>query len=297
MRFLWSPRWVAAHLVVVALGLACVYLGLWQLDRHDTQRLNNAVWSARYAQEPIDIVQISTLEITDLTSLEYRRGRAVGEFVPTEEVLVRSQVLSGRAGFHVITPLLLEEGEAVIVNRGWVPLEFDRVPVAGAPPPAGRVTVEGLIRLSAVRSALGRDDSTDDRLTTISRIDLDLLDRHVTGDVLDVYLEVVGPAAAATALPVPGTAPDFSDAGPHLGYAIQWFSFALVGIVGYGFLIRRAARRGGSREGHGQPIDDLDSLETSDGITGEPDLGRAGAGTDDNRKGVGDGPVDPHGQG
>ncbi len=41
----------------------------------------------------------------------------------------------------------------------------------------------------------------------------------------------------------PGAPPDVTDGGPHLAYAIQWFSFALIGVVGYGLLIRRAASR------------------------------------------------------
>ena len=79
----------------------------------------------------------------DLDSLDHYRAVATGTFVPESEVLIRSQVYRDVAGFDVITPLLAEDGPAVLVNRGWVPLEMDQVPVAEAPPPTGVVTVEG----------------------------------------------------------------------------------------------------------------------------------------------------------
>ena len=76
--------------------------------------------------------------------------RPVGIFDPGEEVLVRSQVHDGIAGWHVITPLVLADGRAVLVNRGWVPLEMDAVPVPAAPP-SGQVTVTGWVSLTRVR--------------------------------------------------------------------------------------------------------------------------------------------------
>jgi surfeit locus 1 family protein len=43
-------------------------------------------------------------------------------------------------------------------------------------------------------------------------------------------------------LPIPPSPPDFSDEGPHLAYAVQWFSFAVIGLVGYVLLLGRARR-------------------------------------------------------
>jgi LPXTG-motif cell wall-anchored protein len=42
-----------------------------------------------------------------------------------------------------------------------------------------------------------------------------------------------------TELPLPTDPPDFSNEGPHLGYALQWFGFALVALVGFFFLVRK----------------------------------------------------------
>lgn len=242
MRLL-APRWLIAHVVVLAIGVACVVLGFWQLDRLAHRREGNAVHASRYAQPPMDLVEMLEQAAGDIDSLEYRRATVSGEFAPEDEVLIRSQVSNGQAGFDVVTPLVLGEGLAVAVNRGWVPLEFDSVPVTAAAPPAGHTEVQGIVRRGESRGTLGRDDTTQGRASTLSRIDLALIASQVDQEMVEVYLEVVG-ESAPTVIPVPPTAPDFVDDGPHRDYAIQWFSFALVGALGYGFLLRRAWRSG-----------------------------------------------------
>lgn len=275
MRFLLSPRWIIAHLLVLALGVACISLGFWQLDRLAQRKLDNQVRSARYAAGPTPLHVALTGTGDDVDSLEYRRVTAMGEYRSDEEFLVRSQVRQGQAGFDVVTPLETDDG-VILVDRGWVPLEFDTVPVVAAPPPGGITTVEGMVRLSATRGALGANDDTGDMPKVVSRVDVGLLGRYVEGNVVPFYLVVLGPTES-TALPVPADPPDFADEGPHLNYAIQWFSFAAIGAIGYGLLIRRAMRRGSTG---GEPDDDLDAVELSEVPARHPDLGGPGPGTD-----------------
>lgn len=242
MRVLLAPRWLVAHFVVLAICVGCLMAGFWQLQRLEERRIANAVQEDRYSQNPLPVEELVHLSGGDLDSLGFRRATATGTFVPEEEVLVRSQVFRGRAGFDVVTPLVLDAGEAVMVNRGWVPLEFDSAPVTAAPPPEGTTTVEAVVRTSQERAALGRDDAAAGGTHTVSRVDLDYLDGLTTTDLLPVYLEAVGDQDPMS-LPIPAAAPVFDDEGPHLNYAVQWFSFAAVGVVGYTFLLRKALRR------------------------------------------------------
>ena len=198
----------------------------------------------------------------DIHSLQFRRASASGVFESSREVLIRSQVVNGQPGYDVITPLTKEDGATIAVNRGWVPLEFDSVPVDVAPPPEGETTVTGVIYLSQERGPL--NPSGDGR--TFSRIDLDEISTRTDTDLLPLYLEVVGDQQV-TRLPVPAATPIFTDEGSHLGYAIQWFSFALVGAIGYVFLLRRGARRG-SGDGSSEVVDDFDTGETRQVGTG-----------------------------
>lgn len=241
MRWLLTPRWIIAHVVVLILAVVFVNLGFWQLSRLGERRLSNTVGEARFESEPTDVSALVQAAGGDLDSLEYRRATATGVFRPEDEVLIRSQVYQGVAGFHVITPLVGEDGSALLVDRGWIPLVLDQVPVTEAPPPEGTVVVEGWVRLTQLRGALGPRDPDTGRLVTMSRVDIDRIEQQVPYELDSVYLSLLG--ADNDDLPVTAPPPSFDEEGSHLAYAIQWFSFALIGLVGYFFLIRRSARR------------------------------------------------------
>lgn len=236
-----APRWLVAHVVVVALAILFINLGFWQLRRLEERQLENTVGESRFEAEPVDVSILLDSAGEDRESLEFRRAIATGVFQPDDEVLVRSQIHQGIAGFHVITPLLGERGTAVLVNRGWVPLDADEVPVTAAPPPEGPVAVTGWVRPTQARGALGPSDPDDGRLVAMSRVDIDRIQQQVPYELEPVYMSLLDDLDGD--LPIAASSPSFADEGPHLAYAIQWFSFALIGLVGYFFLIRRAARR------------------------------------------------------
>ena len=124
-----------------------------------------------------------------------------------------------------------------MVDRGWVPLDVASPPVTGAAAaPAGPVTVAGL--------ALSPDSisttPTSPAPSLVTRIDLGVTD--LPYDLVPVYvlLATQNPAqASGSPIPVPG--PTLND-GPHLAYAIQWFAFATIAVVGCVVLVRRDPR-------------------------------------------------------
>lgn len=238
--FLRTPRWIGASLVVAIIAVLFVNLGLWQLRRLDDRRLRNDVLASRLAEPPIALLDALDAIGSAVDSLEYRPVTVTGEFDTAAEILVRSQVHEGSAGFHVITPLIVEGGGSLLVNRGWVPLALEAA-VDQVPPPPGRVEETGLVRLSQPRPAIGPVEPAGS-LEQVARLDLDRLAEQFDG-LLPVWLQETG--GSEDALPIPLTLPDTEDEGPHLAYAIQWFLFALIGLIGFGFLIRRSARIGG----------------------------------------------------
>jgi surfeit locus 1 family protein len=242
-------RWWVAHLLVIGLCVTFVNLGFWQLRRLDERRLENLVQANRFAAEPVPLGVLLQSTGSDLESIEYRRVTVAGSWQPDHEVLVRSQVLRGAAGYHVITPLLLATGTAVLVNRGWIPLET-KPPL----PAAGEQEVSGWVRLTQVRAGAGPLDPPGQTLRQVARVDIDRLSQQMPWPLLPVY--VVGQTSTGDALPVPVSPPDLTDEGPHFWYALQWFSFTVIGVVGYSALLWRATRRGRGRAS--QVSDDLD---------------------------------------
>lgn len=240
LQTLRQPRWLILTVLVVVLAGVFIRLGIWQLDRLGERRDLNAEISARLEAEPVALEDLLAEADGDLESIEFRRVVAGGVFDPSEEVLIRSQVELGQAGFHVITPLT--GPTAVLVNRGWVPLNMDEPPV-DALAPAGETRVVGWVRLSADRPALGREDPAGE-VDVFSRVDVERIGGQVPYPLAPVYVVAMG---ESDELPVPVDLPDVEDEGSHLAYAIQWFGFAVVGLVGFYFLVKTKGN-GSARE-------------------------------------------------
>jgi surfeit locus 1 family protein len=250
VRSLLTPRWIAASLIVVVLAVVFASLGFWQLRRMEERQLQNTISASRFQDASLEAEQLIPSMAGDPDGLRWRRVLATGEFRPEDEVLIRSQVQFGVAGFHVITPLVLEDGSAILVNRGWVPLDLDQVPVTLAPPPPGTLTVEGWLEPTQVRRALGPADPESGRLTAMNRVDVERIQEQVETELAPMYMVAMG--EQGNELPIPLDPPSFDDEGPHLAYAIQWFSFLVIGLVGYWFLVRRSLRPRSSNENQGE---------------------------------------------
>lgn len=234
LQALRQPKWIIATVVVLALAAVFVRLGVWQLDRLEERRLMNAAGEERLAAVPVELSALLE-ESADLDSLQYRRVTVEGEYDPSGEVLIRSQVELGQAGFHVITPLVRDDGSAVLVNRGWVPITMDTPPV-DAVPASGPQTVEGWVHLTQTRPPFGQEEPPGD-IDVLNRVDIERIGRQTPHELAPVYVVAIG--ERGDDLPIRVTPPDFTDEGPHLGYAIQWFGFAAVGLIGFFFLMRR----------------------------------------------------------
>ena len=255
-RFWLRPKWVVGHVLVVALVLTFVSLGLWQLRRHDERQSRNADIVARSAvpAAPVGELVPPGVQLGDVEELEHRQVVATGTYDPEGEVLIRPRSLDGVSGWHVVTPLVLDDGRAVLVTRGFAPLAEDpEVARRAAAPPEGEVMVTGLVFPSQERTGIGPTDPDEGTLRELARVDIRRIDQQYGGDLLPVHVQLLtqdpplDPTGFPQQLPLPAT-----DDGPHLSYAVQWFLFAAVGLVGWPVLLRRTAdeeRRGPRPQG------------------------------------------------
>lgn len=238
-RFALRPRWLLGHVVVLGLVALLVSLGLWQLRRLDERQDANAAIAAR-AAAPVRTV-LGPDEEPD--EVERRRFRLEGRFDTQREILVRGRLRNGLPGYEVLTPLMLSETHAVVVNRGWIPQQVgDSWPRPELAPPAGTTTVTGLARPSE-RSALKPSTGSGD-VPVVSAVRLDelaALHGSAPYTLAPVWL-VAADGASTGELPAALPPPDLSD-GPHLSYAMQWFLFSAIAAVGWVLLVRQSAKR------------------------------------------------------
>ena len=235
--------WLTLGVVLIALVFA--RLGIWQLDRLAQRRAINTAIQSRMAEPPAAL----TLELAQAAGQEYRRVSLRGTFDAGQELVLRNRTLEGVPGVHVLTPLRYTGPDgaplAVLVDRGWLPLGQ-----AGAEqrqayaPPAGEVQLLGQIRRSQ-QDFGGPDDppftAERPRLDAWFHVDIPRISQQTGYPLLPVFVEQL-PAPGDPDLPKPDPLADLGE-GPHLGYALQWFAFAVIALVGYGAFSYQQARR------------------------------------------------------
>jgi surfeit locus 1 family protein len=211
---------------------ACIRLGIWQLHRRGERRAQNAVMADRLRGSERDA---SILGFTDTTGVRFRRLRVAGTPDYDHELILAARSHRGSPGVNLLTPVRIAGRDtAVLVNRGWVYApdgatideqrfrERDSVFVGYAdvyPSPTGRAYAG--------------------RPTVLARLGADAAARAIPYPVALFYVVALGDSTGGADKPARLTLPPL-DEGPHLSYAIQWFSFATIAIAGAAFVIKQA---------------------------------------------------------
>lgn len=270
-RFLLRPRWLAFHALVLVGVIVMVNLGFWQLRRLDERREFNAEVAESIVQDPVPLLTLADDPDVDLDQAEWSQVTTTGTYL-AEQIVVFNRSQGGVAGDNVLTPLVLDDGRIVLVNRGFVPLGQD-VP----PPPHEEVEVLGRLRPSQSRRRGELTDSGGGPVTEVRRIEIERIAPQLPGDVLPIYLDLIASRPPVTAQdPAPVPAPEL-DEGPHLSYAAQWFIFALCVIVGWVLAVRKSTRAHRRELGQvtGEPDTHMDAGAES-ATAGSPPAGGAG---------------------
>jgi cytochrome oxidase assembly protein ShyY1 len=234
-RFLFKPRWLGFHVLVLALIVLMVNLGLWQKHRLDDRREFNAEVSSR-SSEPIVPIEDVVTDDTDPADVQWRTVTALGTYLADEQVVIVNRSQGGVTGVNVVAPIELDDGRLVLVNRGFVP-DAEAVP----PPTAGEVEVTGRVRETQQRT-LGGLTEADGELTELFRVDVPRLAEQLPAPVLPVYIDLLGADPDQGALPIPLPDPELSE-GPHLSYMMQWWIFSACAAAGWVLAVRRSIRQ------------------------------------------------------
>ena len=229
-------RWLV--LVASALGVvSTARLGFWQLDRAAQKVSIQSAMDSRRALPPLDPRELASS--AEAAQRQHHRGVTLaGQWVSSGTLYLDNRQMGGRPGFYVITPLLLADGSAVLVQRGWQPRDMaDRSRVVPPPTPPGPVQVSGRIAPPPPRlyefagAASGLIRQNVDVLEFGRELRLPLRPWSL------VQLDGAQPLndGLSRLWPTPGTGVE-----KHHGYAFQWFALSalILGLYAWFQLIR-----------------------------------------------------------
>jgi len=230
-RRLLRPSWIISHIFVIALLVSTVNLGFWQLRRFDERKANNAQIMETTGRESVAVNNLSIDKLDKTQS--YTPATARGTFDEDRQVYLINRSRDGVPGVEVINSFTLETDPVsyVAVNRGYLPRKVFNEGESEIWKPSSKVLeIEGFIMIPFLDGKLQGDE--------INRIDIDLLSDEWGVSLLPIYLQQN--QQTSNDWPVQMKPPELTE-GSHLSYAVQWFIFTLIGLVGYPLVLRRVA--------------------------------------------------------
>lgn len=224
--------------------IVLINLGLWQLRRLEQRRALNREIVAGLNHTPAEI----TGEPVNPDNLHRRRVLVSGTFDNENSVVLRGKSYGGQQGAEMVVPLLISgSNQSILVNRGWIPLAESDREARRIYDADGEVTIEGIAYRAQFRpnSYFVPTDPTpgpdQSRLDVWFRVDIPRIQQQVDYPLLPIFV-AQNPGQNAETPPIPQEIPEL-DEGSHLGYALQWFSFAVILIIFYaGFMWQESKR-------------------------------------------------------
>jgi len=205
-----------------------VSMGLWQLDRAEYKdNLLNKI-GERKGLQPVSLAELPHNDEDRL----FMPVRVSGMFDTEHQFLYDNRILDGRAGYHVYTPLRLQTGEAILVNRGWVPQGKTRQDLPEIPASLATVEFSGLMdRVPSKGFVLsGQLHNEITWPMVLQYVDTEELGRMLGYPLMSmvIWMDKSSKDIFQHELPVL-----LLDSAKNKGYAFQWFAMALTILILY----------------------------------------------------------------
>jgi surfeit locus 1 family protein len=221
-RFTLWPTLFTIPALVVLLGL-----GTWQVER---LAWKTALIDARTAALAAPAVPVPEA-LAAAEPLDFHHVIAHGRFDHAKELYIGAFDTRGIEGFQIVTPMTLEDGNVLLVNRGFVPANHKAPATREGGQIEGATEVQGILRLAnPPRGWLVPENRPGDNFWFY--VDVPAMAETAKLDhVLPFYIEA-GPAPNPGGFPIGGQT-RIALPNDHLQYAITWYLFALTLVVIY----------------------------------------------------------------
>ena len=215
-----------------------IEFGRWQLDRAEEKTRILETYQQRASESAVALPE----RIEDIDRWRYRKVHAVATPLPDRQFLLDNRTHGGQAGFNVLTPFELKNGDLLLVDRGWVPLGEYRRTLPDVSILEEPMRVEGTIYApyKEAFSLGGMDEGEFGWPRIIQFLDFNLLERRLN-QTLRKFTVRLDPAARHGYLrdwSIVSLPPD-----RHLGYAFQGFAFAAAVLAVFLILTLRRKKK------------------------------------------------------
>jgi surfeit locus 1 family protein len=231
-------RWLLLTAAALLGVVVTASLGRWQLSRAEQKLALQAAMDGQQSKFVVDAAALRSA--LDVTPLVHQRALLKGTWVPERTVFLDNRQMNARVGFFVMTPLQLDGGGTILVQRGWVPRHFDnRTALPAVITPVGNVQVEG--HIAPPPSKLYEPGSPS---VGPIRQNVDLVQFAAESGLalLPVTLQQTGAASEGVLREWPAVN---RGVDKHYGYAFQWFGLSalIAGLYLWFQIIRRFISR------------------------------------------------------
>ncbi len=221
-RYRFTPHWMMC--VLALLGIAFfIALGVWQLHRAEEKRL---ILERKFAFEH------QAPRVWDGSGIQPKPFEGVqvqGTFMP-QVFLLDNQMYAHQVGYHVLSPLDIGTERVIMIDRGWIPVGATRSEIPDIITPTEQLILEGRAYYSLGKPwLLGPGiEIKHAGSAVIEALDLQLMEQFLHKAIYPfiIRLDKKSPAGYVRSWAAVSMPPE-----RHLGYAVQWFAFALVVFI------------------------------------------------------------------
>jgi cytochrome oxidase assembly protein ShyY1 len=249
VRFLLRPGWLAFIAVVVGFAVACyTLLAPWQFGREEQRDAQERAIAAADAAPPVPLAELVPSGAAVTPELEWRKVTVTGTYLPEAEAVVRLRTFDGKPAVEVLTPMRLDDGRVVAVDRGYAPVDGGQAVPSYAAAPSGSVTLTARLRPDQADPAnrpVVRVAGPPQLYAADSRVLAATVDLPLVPGILQLPADQPGVLAPVEVTTTVASAAPFT----NLSYALQWLTFGLIALVALGYFIRLEVlqRRAGGR--------------------------------------------------
>ena len=219
---------IFSTLITVALLYIMMSLAFWQMDR--------AEFKDTLQQKIIERKNLSPVTLAELPasseSRRYHPVKIIGEFDNQHSFLLDNITFNGDVGYHVFTPVKVNDAKTILVNRGFVSQGKTRDQLPEVYAPGGKIEISGMLDFSPSRTLLLAENVQEMSRwpVVLQYVDLTEISQLLGYELYDMVLWLNPDEAGSFEYDLPVLN---LNAAKNNGYAFQWFAMSLALFIIY----------------------------------------------------------------